>query len=196
MRMLAILFTLLCVAFLLGYGGTQHTDERTVRVKTRTENMIMKFSDKGVGILKDLEGFKPKPYFCSAGKKTIGYGHKIKEGETFTEITEDEAGLVLKQDVAPIEKFINVHVSALVTQNQFDALVMFIYNIGSTAFLNSQVFQNLKNKMYDEATDPWSKWINVSKCVKCDETGKMIKKLIPVEGLINRRKIEIQLFNA
>lgn len=156
----------------------------------------MKFSGKGVGILKGLEGFKPKPYFCSAGKPTIGYGHKIKKGEVFTILTEEEAEHLMRDDVEPIVKFINVHLDTLITQNQFDALVMFIFNIGETKFLSSSVFENLKSRKYDEATAPWSQWINVTAEVVCKETGEKIKKLIPCDGLINRRKMEIQLFNA
>ncbi len=157
---------------------------------------MRKFSEKGVGILKAMEGFKEAPYQCSAGHPTIAYGHKLKKGENIPYITEEEAVLLLMQDVEPIEKFLNVHLDTLVSQNQFDALVIFIFNIGTTAFLNSQVFQSLKNKMYDEATKPWSKWINVTEYVQSEETGEKIKKLVPVDGLINRRAREIQLFNA
>lgn len=156
----------------------------------------MKFSKNGINILKSLEKFEGKPYKDLAGNPTIGYGHKIKPGETFTTLTEFEAESLLIQDCEPIEKFINVHLKTLVTQNQFDALVMFIFNIGNSAFLSSQVFEDLKNKQYDEATKPWAKWINFTKDEVSPETGKKVKKLIPVEGLVNRRQVEIKLFNA
>lgn len=156
----------------------------------------MKFSDKGIETLMRLEGFEPKRYKDLGGHWTIGIGHKIKQGESYSTITREEAIYILKQDVEPIVKFINVHLNTLVTQNQFDALVMFIFNIGVEKFLSSSVFEDLKSRKYDEATVPWAKWINVTKEVVCEETGKKIKKLVPVDGLINRRKMEIQLFNA
>jgi len=196
MRMLAIVFALLSLVFLLGYGGTPDREERTVKFKRRTLDMNYKFSGKGEGALKVAEGFEWKPYKDSAGHLTIGYGHKIKKGETFTTLTEEQAEQLMRQDVAPIVRFLNVHLDTLITQNQFDALVMFIFNIGETRFLSSSVFENLKGRKYDEATVPWSKWINVTAEVVCKETGEKIKKLIPCDGLINRRKMEIQLFNA
>ena len=156
----------------------------------------MKFSEKGVEVLKDMEGFKANPYLCSAGDATIGYGHKIKKGEVFTRLTETEADQLLRKDVEPIEKFINVHLNVPLTQNQFDALVMFIFNIGGGAFLGSSVLQDLKVGKYEEATKPWAKWINVSEFHKDQTTGQMVKKLIPVQGLINRRAREIELFNT
>jgi lysozyme len=155
-----------------------------------------KFSNKGENSLKVAEGFRAKPYRDSAGHCTVGYGHKVKKGEAFTELTEYEAENLMRQDVAPIVRFLNIHLDTLVTQNQFDALVMFIFNIGETRFLGSSVFENLKNRKYDEATAPWSKWINITIETVCEETGEKIKKLVPCDGLINRRAREIQLFNA
>lgn len=185
------------LVFYVGYKRPPAPNEKPItltRVKDKT--MSMKFSDKGIELLKREEKFEWKPYKDRAGHLTIGYGHKLKKGEFFTTITEEEAHQLLTQDVEPIVKFINVHVKTLIGQNQFDALVMFIYNIGSTAFLNSTVFEDLKNRKYDEATVPWAKWINITVEEACKETGKMIKKLVPVDGLIKRRRTEIQLFNA
>lgn len=155
----------------------------------------MKFSQKGEGALKKAEGFSEIPYLDKAGHLTIGYGHKVKPGEYFRAITTEQATDLMRKDVAPIEGFINNYLPK-VTQNQFDALVMFIYNIGATAFLNSSVFSNLKDKKFEEATIPWAKWIHVTEKVKDPATGEIVKKLIPVEGLIKRRAVEIHLFNT
>lgn len=188
---------ILGLVFYVGNKGPSTPKPKTIishRVKDK--KMSMKFSDKGIALLKREEKFEWKPYKDSAGHLSIGYGHKVKKGEFFTTITEEEAHQLLTQDVEPIVKFINVHVKTLIGQNQFDALVMFIYNIGPTAFLNSTVLQDLKRRKYDEATVPWAKWINITVEEVCKETGKMIKKLVPVDGLIKRRRTEIQLFNA
>jgi lysozyme len=164
----------------------------------------MKLSQKGEKTLIQEEGFKSEPYLCSAGKPTIGIGHRIKAGERFTTLTFDQAIQLMRQDIAPIEAFINNYMPKL-TQNQFDALVMFIFNIGETRFLNSSVFSYIKDRNFEEATKPWAKWINVTEEVKDPVTGEKVKdpvtgeinkKLVPVEGLIKRRAVEINLFNS
>ena len=155
----------------------------------------MKFSKKGIEILKDLEGFSEIVYQDSAGYPSIGIGHKLKPGETFNRVTETQAINILMQDVSPIESFVNNYMPKLL-QNQFDAIVIFIFNIGMTAFLNSSVFKDIKDKKFEEATKPWSKWVNITKRIKDPETGELVKKLIPIEGLVRRRAIEINLFNA
>jgi GH24 family phage-related lysozyme (muramidase) len=195
------LFVGLCLFLLVGVfqgkpwiEGNQHSMHTLRNFEVREFNMY--FSDKGIEELKGIEGFRSKPYIDDAGYATIGYGHKIKKGEMFTSLTEMEADQLLRRDAAPIEDFINDHLDTLVSQNQFDALVIFIFNIGQAAFLNSSVFQDIKEKKYAEATKPWAKWINISKFIKDDETGEVVRKLIPVQGLINRRAKEIQLFNA
>lgn len=157
----------------------------------------MKFSKKGEDILIGLEGFSPIVYADSAGHDTIGYGHKVKAGETFNQITKEQALNILRADISEsqAESFINNYMPSL-RQNQFDALVIFIFNIGKTAFLNSSVFQDIKDNKFEEATKPWAKWINITKKEKDPKTGQVVKKLIPVEGLIKRRAVEITLFNA
>lgn len=154
----------------------------------------MKFSQKGEKILKEVEGFLEKEKLDDGGWSTIGYGHKIKAGEYFTTITPEIGIKILHNDVVTIESFIN-HYLPRVTQNQFDALVIFIFNIGITAFLNSSIFMNIKDKKFEEATKAWAKWINITKKIKDPETGEMVKKLVPVSWLIRRRAIEINLFN-
>lgn len=156
----------------------------------------MKFSIEGQEKLKKLEGFVAKVNPDLANNPTIGYGHKIKSGERFAFITEKGALNLLLEDVKPIEAFLNNYIKPKLNQNQFDALVIFIYNIGETPFLNSSVFSDVQKGNFEEATVPWGKWINITKKEKDPETGEIVKKLIPVTGLINRRAQEIQLFNT
>lgn len=161
----------------------------------------MNFSEKGVNTLKALEGYGSTPYKDLSGFWTIGYGHKIKEGEKFTFLDKEEALKLLIQDVERFVKFLNIHLcnginKINLTQNQFDALVMFVYNIGDTRFLGSSVFQYLKDKKFEEAIKPWRKWKNVTKYVKEPGTDKMIKILVPSDGLIKRRAVEIIMFST
>ncbi len=157
---------------------------------------IMKFSENGREKLKLMEGFVPSAKKDMAGCPTIGYGHKIKPGETFGVVSEVAATKIMMEDVAPYEGFINNYIGKKLTQNQFDALVIFMYNIGGTAFLNSSIFKEIKDGKFEEATIPWAKWINITVKEKDPTTGVDIKKLIPVQGLVNRRLQEINLFRS
>lgn len=154
----------------------------------------MKFSNAGQALLMDIEGFEEKPYKDLAGHPTIGFGHKIKPGEVFDTITKYTGIMIMMEDAKPFENFINYYVPVDLTQNQFDALVIFLFNIGDGNFSKSTVYTNLKLGRFEEATVPWAKWINVSEWVVDPKTGIKKKVLVPVDGLIKRRKREIELF--
>lgn len=154
----------------------------------------MKFSNQGEEMLMLEEGFVDKPTPCLAGCLTIGYGHKIKPGEKFGTITKGTGLLILAEDVKPLENILNNYIPVKLTQSQFDALIIFMFNIGDSGFLNSSVYKNVKAGNFEDATTPWAKWINISKYVIDPETGEKKKVLIPVEALKKRRKREIELF--
>lgn len=186
-----------CLVFLTSLQETPFTyQHKTTLLRKDKRGEGMKFSSEGIDLLKHIERYSKKPYLDSGGHASIGYGHKIKKGELFTSCSEPSAELLLRNDIIPIEKLINSRLNTIITQNQFDALVIFIYNIGTSAFLKSDVYQHLKNQQYEEATKTWAKWVNVSETMKSNIVGKTIKRLIPVRGLINRRAVEIELFNA
>jgi lysozyme len=105
----------------------------------------MKISENGLAIIKESEGFKPAPYLCPAGYWTIGFGHRILSTESFISITEAEAEQLLIKDVGIAENCINNLVKVPITQNQFDALVSFVYNVGCEAFKNSTMLRLLNN---------------------------------------------------
>lgn len=145
----------------------------------------MNISPQGLDLLKKLEGFRSKPYKCSAGKLTIGYGHVILPNEQFTEITIDEANSLLKKDIAWAEHAINKRFSNL-KQNQFDALVCFVYNTGETVeFSNSNVLKYIKLREYETAISYWKQW---------NKELNEEKVLVISRGLQNRRNAEIEMF--
>lgn len=102
----------------------------------------MKISSKGLELIKKYEGFSSGKYLCPAGKATIGYGHVIQSGETYTNLTEKEALELLDQDADIAENTVNNLVKAPLNQNQFDALVSLVYNWGSGHFLRSLGLKN------------------------------------------------------
>jgi len=97
----------------------------------------MKLSKKGLALLKVLEGFRNKPYLCTGNVPTIGYGStRYKNGARVSlrdpAITEAKAEEMLLCDVASFEKDVTgLTKSVVLNQNQFDALVLFAYNVGS-----------------------------------------------------------------
>jgi lysozyme len=90
----------------------------------------MTTSENGISFLKANEGFVSHAY-ADNGHQAIGYGHDIQPGESFPPaITERDADTLLRKDLAErYEPAVNALIPAC-TQNQFDALVDFAYNLG------------------------------------------------------------------
>jgi len=135
---------------------------------------MFKISDNGIKILKALEGLSLKSYLDSAGVWTIGYGH-TKTAKANQLITERQAETLLIQDLIRFEKYVNSF--EIETQNQYDALVIFAFNIGSFGVNFSKC---LKNKDLANLIVWWLKYINAGGA--------------PVFGLVRRRAVEIALF--
>lgn len=146
----------------------------------------MRLSQKGLSLIKKFEGFKAFPYLCSAGVPTIGYGstyyeNGVKVKLTDAPISEEWAEELLKNNVIHYERSVDALVRNDITQNQFDALVSFTYNVGVTNFKNSTLLKRINANPNDpNITNQFMKWIRAG--------GKVIK------GLINRRKEEARLY--
>lgn len=93
-------------------------------------------SENGLTYLKRIEGsFKPQAYRDQAEYWTIGYGHKLKHGESFPYgITEEEAHKLLQNDLRTAENTVKKYVKVSLEQNQFDAVVSLTYNVGPKVF--------------------------------------------------------------
>ena len=142
----------------------------------------MKTSQNGIELIKKFEGFSATPYFCPAHKLTVGYGHVIVMREKFSAqgISLQEAEILLKQDVSVAEQAIERLVVCELLQNQFDALVSFIYNIGTKAFEKSRLSRLLRENRQAQAANEFPKWIYAGGAVQ--------------NGLIKRREAEKGLF--
>lgn len=93
----------------------------------------MKASETIIKRIKEFEGFSAKPYRDSAGVLTIGYG-TTKDADKYSSISKVQADLLLRRDLAQFEATLNNYIAARgyeLTQNQFDALLSFLYNVGS-----------------------------------------------------------------
>lgn len=139
----------------------------------------MKISDKGLNLIKNAEGCSLISYKCPAGVWTIGYGHtkEVKEG---MKITSHEAIEFLKEDCKNVECYLS-GLGLDLNQNQFDALVSFVYNVGVGNFSRSTLLNKIRvGASVDEIKAEFRRWIYAS--------GKVQR------GLVNRREREIDLF--
>lgn len=95
----------------------------------------MKTSTNGIELIKRFEGCRLTAYLCPAGVLTIGYGHTGKVNsrpiKLGMKITEKTAVKLLQTDLTKFEREVCKYPHYEWTQNEFDALVSFCYNIGS-----------------------------------------------------------------
>ena len=139
----------------------------------------MKTSNKGIDLIKKHEGFRPKAYRCSANVLTIGFGHTLNVKSTDV-IDKAQAEAFLRQDVEFAEKEVNKH-NLNINQNQFDALVSFVFNIGVGNFARSTLLRKIKSNPNDQAIrEEFERWIYAG--------GKVLP------GLVRRRKEEADLY--
>lgn len=139
----------------------------------------MKISSDGIELIKKFEGCRLQAYRCPAGVPTIGYGHTkgVKMGD---KITQEQADGFLREDVKPIEVLLN-KLGINFRQEQFDALVSWIFNLGGGNFNSS----TMKKRIVSDAgnldiTDQLVKWYNAG--------GR------PLSGLKLRRIAEANMF--
>ena len=139
----------------------------------------MKTSQKGIDFIKRHEALRLNAYLDAVGVWTIGYGHTstAKKGMT---ITEAEAEKLLVDDLKTAEEEINSHNLPL-KQNQFDALVSFVFNVGVGNFRSSTLLKRLKANPNDpDIANQFKKWVYGN--------GKVLP------GLVRRRNEEAKLY--
>ena len=139
----------------------------------------MTTSRKGLQLIKDFEGLRLGSYKCPAGVWTIGYGHTkgVKQGQVIDQMRADD---YLVEDIAPIERQLN-KLNLNFRQEQFDALVSWIFNLGGGNFNSSTMKKYIVGDYTDEQiTDQMVKWVNAA--------GK------PLVGLKKRRIAEANMF--
>ena len=95
----------------------------------------MKLDSKGYDLIKEFEGFSNRPYKCSANIPTIGYGNTFyPDGKRVSmldkQITKEYADEIFKNVVDNFAFKVSKLIKSKVTQNQFNALVSFAYNVG------------------------------------------------------------------
>ena len=143
----------------------------------------MEFSENGMTLLENLEGFRGKPYADSGGKMTVGYGHLIVPGDGVCLgdiIGPCKGSELLALDVKIAVDGVNKNVTKSINQNQFDALVIFAFNVGVYAFKTSTLLRLLNLGDVTGACNQFLRW---------DMVGG-----VHVPGLRKRRVAEQALF--
>ena len=136
--------------------------------------------DKTRELVARFEGLRLAVYKDEAGLDTIGYGHLIKKGESFTVISIAQAEALLDADLEPARNAVNKYVSVPINDNQRAALVSLVFNIGTGAFIASTLLNVLNEYDYQGAAAQFDRWVYAG--------GKVSK------GLQTRRAAEKALF--
>jgi GH24 family phage-related lysozyme (muramidase) len=155
-------------------------------------------SRRGLGLIDEFEGFYAEPYNDPAGHATVGIGHLLHHGpvtsadrharwfagqKTPGKLTHDEArGLLLYKLASEYEPAVDA-LDLPLTQNQYDALVSFVYNLGPGAVgADTGVGRALRERRWKDAANELLRW---------DKAGSPPR---PLPGLTRRRKAERGLF--
>ncbi|MGB5631478.1 MAG: glycoside hydrolase family protein, partial [Waterburya sp.] len=141
----------------------------------------MRISQEGINVIKKFEGCKLKTYRDTGGIPTIGYGHTGSDVRSGQCISKQEAENLLRKDVERFEKAVNTEVKVSLSQNQFDALVSFAFNVGQGNLRTSTLLRKLNHSDYQGAAQEFPRWCK-------DSQGHELL------GLKRRRETEKELF--
>lgn len=148
-------------------------------------------SPRVVDFIKSFEGFRPTLYDDAAGHCTIGYGTLVHLGPCNGDpseapfkagITEPRASELVRERLREFEREVNDRVTTELSQQQFDALVSFTYNVGTANFGGSTLLRKLNTGDYDAVPVELVKWVYAG------------KRKLP--GLVRRREAEARMFEA
>lgn len=151
----------------------------------------MDVSQAGLNLIASFEGWRAQLYNDVANNATIGYGHLVHAGPISAAdragpfgkgITQAQGLALLAQDAARMVAAVNQSVKVPLTQNQFDALVSFTYNVGVGAFQGSTLLKKLNAGDYAGAQAQFAAW---------NKAGGQV-----VAGLVRRRAEEAALFGG
>ena len=141
----------------------------------------MKISIEGLSLIKKFEGLELEAYKCAAGVWTIGYGHikDVKEGD---KISKAEADEMLVHEIEEYENYVNTAVNVPLSQNQFDAIVSWVFNLGNGNLRASTMLKVINAGDHAGVPAQIKRWNKAG--------GKVL------EGLIRRREAEALLYEG
>lgn len=136
-----------------------------------------------------MKGGKHQSYLCPAGYWTIGFGSTyLADGTRVSKatkaITTEEAEELLALTLGTYEGAVTRAVKVPLTDNQFSALVCFVYNVGEANFKSSTLVKQLNAGDFLGAAEQFMRW----------DKARVNGNLVSLRGLTNRRNAERQLF--
>lgn len=141
-------------------------------------------SNAGIELIKSHEGLRLEAYIDPVGVLTIGYGH-TKNVFPNQIITEREADSLLMSDIVEAERAVNNLVKSDLTQSQFDALVSFVFNLGAGSLQRSTLLKKInQDSTQSDIAFQFQRW----------DKGRVNGVLVPLPGLVKRRKEEAELY--
>ena len=140
----------------------------------------MKISEEGIRLIKHFEGCKLLAYQDSVGVWTIGWGH-TKEVFEGMEVSQKDADAMFLYELEEYENYIN-RTGVELNQNQFDALVSWVYNLGPANLVSSTMLKRLKSGEYWDVPTQMKRW---------NKAGGTVLK-----GLTLRRNAEALMFEG
>jgi len=146
-------------------------------------NADKRISEAGLALIKVWEGYRANWYKDAVGVRTIGYGHTGPLPPGFAPpLSEEKATELLRRKVREYEECVREAVTVPLSQNAYDALVSFTFNVGNSAFCGSTLVRKLN------AGDCWGAAAEFSRWVKA--RGRELK------GLVIRRADERAAFET
>lgn len=139
----------------------------------------MRTSQRGLSLIKSFEGLRLQAYQDSVGVWTIGYGatRGVKAG---MKISKEQAERMLLNDVQRFEPEVQRLITVPLSQNQWDALMSFTYNLGAANLESSTLRRLLNAGNYASAAQQFPRW---------NKAGGQV-----LAGLVRRRAAERDLF--
>jgi len=141
---------------------------------------ILRTGAKGLALIKSFEGLELRAYKCPADVLTIGYGSTGPHVKPNMVITEKQAEDLLRQDLVRFERAVTRLVTVPISQNQYDALVSFTFNLGEGNFSRSTLLKRVNARDFSGAQREFAKW---------NRAGGVV-----LAGLTRRRAAEARVF--
>lgn len=154
------------------------------RIGKTMSDIVNTLSNNGLNLIKALESFSALPYKDARGW-SIGYGHYMGPSPTLNYVTTDQAEKLLYSDTEKAQAIVRALVLVPLSQNQFDALTSFIYNVGVGAFGKSTLLRVLNDGNYQAASDQFQQW---------NKEHLPDGEFVVSPSLVARRETEQQLF--
>ncbi len=143
----------------------------------------MKTGDTGLNLIKGYEGLRMAAHYAPSEQWSVGYGHTGTARHGMS-VTEADAERLLRDDVTPIEQVLAETVRAPLNQNEHDALISLIFNIGEANWKRSTVLRKLNEGDKLGAAAAFEMWTR----------AKVNGELVSLDGLVRRRAAEKSLF--